>query len=215
MKRIEDVMSKEQRERFADRIEVLEKVKGLLLIPQLCMATTDQVAEYFDVPVNTIRTTYHRNKAELDANGAVLMTPRGIERLTIQCEQSVAARGYKLFSVENEVFPVNYSGSRFFPKRAILCMAMLLKDSKVAEEIRTQLLNIVEAAPVEVKVANIQGQEQAMMDFARAMMSGDSAAIAQAVSAMMALKDHTIAAQAASIEKLSGERPRLRARPKI
>lgn len=40
-------------------------------------------------------------------------------------------------------------------------------------------------------------------------MSGDSNGIAQAVSSLMALKDHTIAAQAASIQRLSGEKQAL------
>ena len=205
-----DILTREQREQFANRIEVLEKVKAILAVPQLCMATTEQVADYFAVPVDTIRSVYRRNKEELDANGAVLLTPKQIEERKLQNALSVQdTRGTKLYCVNDVYFTMNNRGTRFFPPRAILCMAMMLRDSEVAAEIRTQLLNLVEAAPVEMKVANAQAQEEAMLQFAKAMMAGDSVSIAQAVKDMMALKDHTIAAQAASIKKLSGEKTAL------
>ena len=205
-----EVLNREQRKQFANRIEVLEKVKAILAVPQLCMATTEQVADYFAVPVDTIRSVYRRNKEELDANGAVLLTPKQIEERKLQNALSVQdTRGTKLYCVNDVYFTMNNRGARFFPPRAILCMAMMLRDSEVASEIRTQLLNLVEAAPVEMKVANAQAQEEAMLQFAKAMMAGDSVSIAQAVKDMMALKDHTIAAQAASIKKLSGEKTAL------
>ena len=205
-----EVLNREQRKQFANRIEVLEKVKAILAVPQLCMATTEQVADYFAVPVDTIRSVYRRNKEELDANGAVLLTPKQIEERKLQNALSVQdTRGTKLYCVNDVYFTMNNRGARFFPPRAILCMAMMLRDSEVAAEIRTQLLNLVEAAPVEMKVANAQAQEEAMLQFAKAMMAGDSVSIAQAVKDMMALKDHTIAAQAASIKKLSGEKTAL------
>lgn len=205
-----EVLNREQREQFANRIEVLEKVKAILAVPQLCMATTEQVADYFAVPVETIRSVYRRNKEEIDANGAVLLTPKQIEERKLQNALSVQdTRGTKLYCVNDVYFTMNNRGARFFPPRAILCMAMMLRDSEVASEIRTQLLNLVEAAPVEMKVANAQAQEEAMLQFAKAMMAGDSVSIAQAVKDMMALKDHTIAAQAASIKKLSGEKTAL------
>lgn len=202
-----EVLTREQREQFANRIEVLEKVKAILAVPQLCMATTEQVADYFAVPVDTIRSVYRRNKEEIDANGAVLLTPSQLEEQKLQNALSVQdTKGTKLYCVNDVYFTVNNRGTRFFPPRAILCMAMMLRDSEVAAEIRTQLLNLVEAAPVEMRVENAQAQEDAMLQFAKAMMEGKPAAIAQAVNDMMALKDHTIAAQAASIRKLSGEK---------
>jgi len=204
---VNEVLTREQREQFANRIEVLEKVKAILAVPQLCMATTEQVADYFAVPVDTIRSVYRRNKEEIDANGAVLLTPSQLEERKLQNALSVQdTKGTKLYCVNDVYFTVNNRGTRFFPPRAILCMAMMLRDSEVAAEIRTQLLNLVEAAPVEMKVENAQAQENAMLQFAKAMMEGKPAAIAQAVNDMMALKDHTIAAQAASIRKLSGEK---------
>ena len=204
------VLTRDQREQFANRLEVLEKVKAILTVPQLCMATTEQVAEYFGVPEKTIHSTYYRNKEELDGNGVVVLTPTQLSERNLQNADSVRdSRNSVIFSIDDCVFEVNNRGVRFFPPRAILCMAMMLRDSEVASEIRTQLLNLVEAAPMEMKVANAQAQEDAMLQFARAMMAGEPTAIAQAVKDMMALKDHTIEAQAASIRKLSGEKTAL------
>lgn len=203
-------MPPEQRKEFADRVEVLEKVKAILTVPYLCMATTEQVAEYFGVPASTIQSVYTRNKKELDANGAVLITPGALDEQNLQNASSVqTSRTTKLYCVDDVHFTLNNRGGRFYPPRAILCIAMMLRDSEVAAEIRTQLLNLVEATPAEVKTANLVSQEDAMLKFAQAMLSGDSVSIAQAVNEMMALKDHTIAAQAASIEKLSGEKTAL------
>ena len=207
MKHIDEVMTREQREQFANRVEVLEKVKALLTVPQLCMATTEQVAEFFDVPIETIRTLYNRNKNEIDSNGTAFISQKQVEALTFQDEPLVESRrGAKVYLVEDHIFVIPNRGTRTFSPRAILCMAMLLRDSKVAEEIRTQLLNLVETAPVEIRVANVEQQEEAMLKFARAMLSGNSTAIAQSVQEMMALKDHTIAAQAESIRQLSDEK---------
>lgn len=204
-----EIMSAELRRQLSDRVEILEKVKAVFLISQLVMATTEQVAEYFGVPTKTINMTYLRNKEELDANGTVLLTPGKLNALNLQNVTSVAARGSCLYSIDNDVFTINYRGNRFYPPRAILCMAMLLRDSAVAAEIRTQLLNLVEAAPPQMRIANIQAQEEVALKIAKAMMSGDMQAMSQAYTEMMALQNHTIATQASMIENLTTEKEQL------
>ena len=207
--RRKDLMPADLRQQLSNRVEILEKVKAVFLISQLVMATTEQVAEYFGVPTKTINMTYHRNKEELDANGTVILTPSKVNALNLQNVSSVAARGGCLYSIDNDVFTINYSGTRFYPPRAILCMAMLLRDSAVAAEIRTQLLNLVEAAPAQMKVANIQAQEEVALRIAKAVMNGDLQAMTQAYTEMMALQNHTIAAQASMIDTLTTEKEQL------
>ncbi|MED1558968.1 phage antirepressor KilAC domain-containing protein [Bacillus paramycoides] len=53
---------------------------------------------------------------------------------------------------------VSKRGAYVFPKSAILRIGMLLKESEVAEEVRTQLLNIEEATAPEEKVAVINAE---------------------------------------------------------
>lgn len=204
-----EIISAELRHQLSDRVEILEKVKAVFLISQLVMATTEQVAEYFGVPIKTINMTYHRNKEELDINGAVLLTPNEVNALNLQNVTSVAARGGCLYSIDNDVFTISYRGTRFYPPRAILCMAMLLRDSAVAAEIRAQLLNLVEAAPAQMKIANIQAQEEVALKIAKAIMNGDTQAMSQAYTEMMALQNHTIATQASMIDGLTAEKEQL------
>lgn len=47
--------SKDLRNKNIKHIEVLEKVKEVLLLPKLEVMTTEQVSEYYEVPVETIK----------------------------------------------------------------------------------------------------------------------------------------------------------------
>lgn len=49
-----------------------------------------------------------------------------------------------------------------FPKRAILRVGMLLRDSEVAKEVRTQLLNIEEHTAAEVKTYEIDYEQEVL-----------------------------------------------------
>ena len=40
---------------LVNRVEVLDKVKDLLLLPELEMATTSQVADFYEVPMQAIK----------------------------------------------------------------------------------------------------------------------------------------------------------------
>lgn len=52
-------------------------------------------------------------------------------------------RGYFIINFENENVRLGNGKTGLFPKRAILRIGMLLRDSEVAKEVRTQLLNII------------------------------------------------------------------------
>ena len=47
--------NKELRDSLVERLDVLEEVGNLLLLDELQMATTEQVAKYFNVTVDTIK----------------------------------------------------------------------------------------------------------------------------------------------------------------
>lgn len=46
---VENLTDAETRTKLAERVEVLEKVKDLVLLPQLEMMTVEQVADYYEV----------------------------------------------------------------------------------------------------------------------------------------------------------------------
>ena len=57
--------NKKIREEVVGRIEVLEQVGELLLLPNTEFATTEMVAKYYDVRIDTIKKITSRNKQEL------------------------------------------------------------------------------------------------------------------------------------------------------
>ncbi|MGE1009234.1 hypothetical protein [Bacillus cereus] len=60
-------------------------------------------------------------------------------------------------------------GSNIFPKRAILRVGMLLRDSEVAKEVRTQLLNIEEHTAAEVKTYEIDYEQDLHLKLGQAI----------------------------------------------
>ena len=70
---------------------------------------------------------------------------------------------------------------------------MLLRDSAIAKEVCTQLLNIEEKTTQEVKVADINEEQTLQMAVGQAFMSGDINALAQAATSLMAFKNRHIA----------------------
>lgn len=127
-----------------DKIEVLDKVKGLLLLPQLEMATTKQVAEFYEVEVSTIERLLGRNIDELSSDGYTLFKrKKALDFLNEQVVSLESVLGKTKVSLKNgELLEIPNRGLRLFPRRAILRVGMLLRDSAVAKEVRTQLLNI-------------------------------------------------------------------------
>lgn len=70
----EDLISKkEMREQYIDRLDILEKVRALFLIPELNLMSTGMVAKFFDVSAETIKKTYQRNQEEIDSDGAKML----------------------------------------------------------------------------------------------------------------------------------------------
>ena len=61
MKEVDLLQRKEAREDCISRVEVLDKVGELLLLPNTEYATTRQVAEYYGVSLDAIKTLRQRN----------------------------------------------------------------------------------------------------------------------------------------------------------
>ncbi len=156
--------SKELREQSMGKIEVLEKVKQLFLIPELECMTVKQVADYFEVDSDTIKKQYQRNQDEFDSDGTHTKSLSDFKNLNgTKCPiKKMAQQNGKLaitFNDNTELIIPN-RGIKCFPKRAILRMGMLLRDSRVAREIRDQLLNTFEHATEEQRVTEIKNEQQ-------------------------------------------------------
>ena len=118
-----------------DRIDVLEKVGKLLLLPNKDFATTKQVAEFFKVSIETVKSSIKDNKTELENNGLFLLKGQELKEFKASFDGSFKT----LSKINRELI--------LFPKRAILNIGMLLRDSEVAKRLRQALLDVIEESP--------------------------------------------------------------------
>ncbi|MER6995397.1 restriction endonuclease [Streptomyces sp. NPDC000410] len=136
--------SRSLREGVVERTEVLDKVKALSLLPDGMHVTTAMVAAYFDVAVEAIRQIKSRHREELAANG--MRTLQGSD-----------LRDFKrdILSRYPGSYPQPRSSLTLYSRRAVLNIAMLLRDSEVARQVRTYLLDMeyfARTAPVDNSV---------------------------------------------------------------
>ncbi|MGW7509273.1 restriction endonuclease [Streptomyces massasporeus] len=117
------------------RTDVLDRVKALSLLPDGMHVTTAMVASYFSVTVEVIRALVHDHRAELEASGYRVLT--GTELSDFKQLSGIRSHTRSL---------------ALFPRRAVLNIAMLLRDSEVARQVRVYLLDteyLARTQPVE------------------------------------------------------------------
>ena len=127
---------KELREKNLGRIEVLDQVKELLLLGDTDFATKEMVSRYYEIKLKTLESCIEDNQKEIENNGMRLYKRREILNLL---------KG----GIENNEIKIPNRGLILFSKRAILNVGMLLRDSDVAKEIRSRLLDIAHDSEVE------------------------------------------------------------------
>lgn len=189
------VDNKEERQKYIDRVEVLEKVKKLFLIPQLDMMTARQIADFYEVEMNTIQICYQRNKKEIDPDGMIVKKPLDFANFS-KCTSCTFRKesGLVIIGFDGGEIRVPNKGIRCFSKRAVLRFGMLLRDSKVAQEVRTQLLNVFEHTETENPQAlttEIDNEQELLNNITLAYTTGNPVEILQATAAHAAyLKRH-------------------------
>ena len=181
MEEIKLVENKELRERNIGKVEVLAKVGGLLMLPGDMWATTKQVANFYGVSDETVRIVVKRNYDELAEDGYRVWKAEDFRKLQDELSLNVTTSKGK-FTVtfkDGNTLEFNTRGVGLFTKRAILRVGMLLRDSEVAKEVRTRLLNIYDASysltnVVEKEVDGIKAELDALAtQLGKAMLDGD------------------------------------------
>lgn len=160
------------------RTEVLDKVKKLLLIPEMNCMTIRQVADYYEVDIDTLKKCCKRNKDEIILDGVVTKTPRVFKDLLKGQDVPLVQNQTNLVIQidDNTRLEIPNRGIKCFSKRAILRIGMLLRDSKIAQEVRTQLLNIVEHTAEEkpeLLTQDIDDEEKLQAAIGKAFATGD------------------------------------------
>lgn len=148
------------RAEYADRVEVLNEVEPVSFAVD-DIATTDLVAAYFGVGVKTLGSLVFDNRTELDASGYRVIS--GDELTSFKKVSGIRSRAGSL---------------ALFTPRTVLNVAMLLRDSERAREIRVHLLDMAlspaQALPRDVPTAlraladeiEAHGKTKAELDFA-------------------------------------------------
>lgn len=121
---------------------IYDKVGTLLLLDELDMATVEMVAEYYGVTVEVVKMCVKNNRDEIENDGYKVWKKLDFNESKINLLSSTKTN-FTVGLGESELV-VSNRGIALFPKRAILRIGMLLRDSEVAKEVRTQLLNVVE-----------------------------------------------------------------------
>lgn len=198
MNTLED--NKELRQKYIDRVDVLDKVKKLLMIPSMELMTMRQVAEYYEVPYNTVKDCYNENRDEFDSDGTVVKTPRNFKEFFNDGKSVIKdfkqEHGKLIINIDdNTQLVIPNRGIRCFSKRAVLRFGMLLRDSEIAKEVRTQLLNIAEnviSENPEKATEEIENEQKYLDDIASAYKSGDPIKILTTTSAHSAYQQRHI-----------------------
>ncbi|MGC9378727.1 restriction endonuclease [Streptomyces sp. MH13] len=112
------------------RTDVLDKVKALSLLPDGMHVTTAMVAAYFEVTVEAVRQLAKRHREELTANGMTVL--RGADLRKFESDNT---------SLSLVSSPQARRSLTIYSRRAVLNVAMLLRDSEVARQVRVYLLD--------------------------------------------------------------------------
>lgn len=201
-----DIMNTQAvRDQCIAHIEVLERVKEILLLPRIDCFTTKQVAEWYEVNYDVIKKVWQSNRSELESDGAYHVSVSDFKSKFEGEIISLSNRGSTTYTIDGVSVTIPNVGVILFPRRAILRVGMLLRDSRVAQEVRTQLLNIVDALPTTAQTVEIENEIDLYTNFARALVEGTPEDTIRAFKEVVAFKDRHIAAMQTSNRILANE----------
>ena len=149
-----------QRDEYITRVDVLTKVGDLLLLGGTEFATTKQIADYYETGIEAIKSIIKRHRSELDTDGMVLYKRKDLDAVICRVQDEPNIN----FGISSKT-----PQALLCPKRAVLRIGMLLRDSEVAKSVRDQLLNIEETATNEQRTAAIDREGELMLAVMRAV----------------------------------------------
>lgn len=196
MKENELLTNVKRREENMNRVEVLDAVKTLLSLPNTELYTTEMVANYYEVPVDTIYSVLNQNTEELSSNGYLVMKKENL--LTLKIKVKTKRGGFDLLDDDgNVVASGSNKGIATFTKRTVLNVGMLLRDSKIAQEIRSRLLDITHDAEkdngsMNTVVSELNEEQQLMLSRMEAEFNGDFEKVCEINAKLFALKNKRI-----------------------
>jgi uncharacterized coiled-coil protein SlyX len=145
--------SRAMRVEHGGRVEALDKVKALVLLPDNVHVSTEGVARYFEVSTEVIKKLTQRHRDELTESGMQIL--RGSDLGEYQRDS------LSLSSESDGSYPQRRSRLTLFTRRAVLNVAMLLRDSDIARRVRSHLLDAEDGwregyASLDRRVTNVE-----------------------------------------------------------
>ena len=170
----------QKRKENLNHIEVLDQVGTLLSLPNTELYTTEMVAEYYKVEIDAIKQSVSRNNEELSSNGYRVLTGSELSDIKSLCQIKSRARSLAVFT-----------------KRTVLNVGMLLRDSEVAKEIRSRILDIVHDSEkgegnIDTVIEEVSEEKQLMLDRIEAEMNGDFDSVCVINAKLFAIKNKRI-----------------------
>ncbi len=102
---MELVQSKELRMGLIENLDVLDKVKGLILFPKTQIVTVEMASNYFEVPKKTLESTIRRNKDELVSNGLIVLRGVDLTEFKSNLQDEGAFKGLNSLTIVNNPDP--------------------------------------------------------------------------------------------------------------
>lgn len=148
MEQLELIEKQEIRNQYIDRIDVLDKVKEVILLPYGDSMTMEMVSDYYEVGLEAINSLVKDNREEIESDGYEVLVKDELKSFKNLCEIKSRARQISIFT-----------------KRSILRVGMLLRDSEIAKQVRTSLLNMSENKnAIQQEINNIDKEKLLMLD---------------------------------------------------
>lgn len=116
------------------RVDVLDKVKSLVMLPDGVHVRTEDVARYFEVSTEVVKKVTQRHRTEMEENGLRLL--RGSDLRVFNRDMMSLLDGG-----QGESYPQANAQLTLYTRRTVLNVAMLLRDSDIARCVRTYLLD--------------------------------------------------------------------------
>lgn len=141
-----------------NRNEVLDRVGGLLLLPNTELATTKQVAEFYGVETKFISCVQRDDKSEVESNGM----EKGLYAELKESLLAIAGTPKKWLEL-SRFYGIATGNTKLYSRKAVLNIGFLLDESVVAEEVRRLVMTTNVAVATPIKAELIQKQHNDMV----------------------------------------------------
>lgn len=132
--------ARSERDQLSTRTDVLDKVGALATLPDDMHVLTPMVAKFYGVGIEAIKSLVKDNRHELEDDGYRVVVRSEFERFYGDPANLIAPQARTI---------------ALFPRRAVLRVGMLLRDSDIARQVRDYLLDAEhDAQPVEIDLTD-------------------------------------------------------------